>query len=435
LSRNAVLLSYFTEQPMSAYPEQEALRIQADDHHARKPGDTVLLFSNRFFDPVAGSRLYRDRLEHYRLAERVGFDAVMTNEHHTAPFSMQARCNITTSFAAAVTERVWILQLGNPLPLWDNPVQLAEETSMIDMLSGGRLISGIVRGGGTEQLANNVNPAYNRERFQEAHDLLIKAWTVPGPFRWEGVHYDLRVVNPWAVPLQKPHPRIFVPGVISRETVEFAARHAYPYVALGTTIEDTLKIWRFYDQVAAEVGYEAGPEHRGYLMRCCVAENEDDALRHARQYLWMAGEFTGVARPTWANPTGYSSWEARRSRELAGGGSLGGYRGEEDFRRHLRQGTIIAGTPDRVRDQIFEWMERTRPGTLVLWASDGRMNQEESLTSIRLMGSEVLPALRERADQLGLHSPFDINAPVSLTAGPAVGTAARSVASPVILEP
>jgi alkanesulfonate monooxygenase SsuD/methylene tetrahydromethanopterin reductase-like flavin-dependent oxidoreductase (luciferase family) len=410
-----MLLSYFTEQPMSAYPEEEALEIHPDDHPARRPGDTVLLFSNRFFDSAAGSRLYRERLEHYKLAEEVGFDAVMTNEHHTAPFCMQARCNITSAFAAAVTERVKILQLGNPLPLWDNPVQLAEETAMIDMLSGGRLVAGIVRGGGTEQLANNANPAYNRERFQEAHELLIKAWTVPGPFRWEGVHYDLRVVNPWATPLQKPHPRIFVPGVISRETVEWAARHAYPYVALGTAIEDTLKIWQLYDQVAAGAGYTAGPEHRGYLMRCCVAETEEQALKQARQYLWMAGQFTGVARPTWSNPTGYSSWESRRAQE---GGSLRSYKGEEDFRRHIERGTIIAGTPDQVVARIFEWMERTRPGTLILWGSDGRMTQAESLESIRLLGSEVLPKLRRRGEELGLKGPFTANAPVSLAAGP-----------------
>lgn len=408
-----MLVGYFTEQPMSTYDQDAALQIHPDDHPARHPGDTVLLFSNRFFDPVQGSRLYRDRLEHYRVAEEVGFDAVMTNEHHTAPFSMQARCNITSSFAAAVTSRVKILQLGNPLPLWDNPVQLAEETSMIDMLSGGRLVTGIVRGGGTEQLANNANPAFNRERFNEAHDLLIKAWTVPGPFRWEGVHYDFRVVNPWATPLQKPHPRIFVPGVISKETVEWSARHAYPYVALGTAIEDTLKIWQFYDQVAADAGYAAGPEHRGYLMRCCVAETEEKALRHGHQYLWMAGEFTGVSRPTWANPTGYSSWESRRAREAASG-SLGGYKGEEDFQRHLKSGTIIAGTPDQVVERIYEWMERTRPGILILWASDGRMTQAESLDCIRLMGAEVLPRIRERAVELGLGGPFDVNAPVSL---------------------
>src|SRR5258706_6571852 len=196
-----MLISYFTEQPMSTYPADEALKLTPDDNPECHPGDTTLLFPNRFFDWVEGSRLYRERLEHYRVAEEVGFDAVMTNEHQTAPFCMSARINIMSAFAAAVTKRVKILQLGNPLPLWDNPVQLAEETAMIDMLSGGRLIAGIVRGGGTEQLANNANPAFNRERFQEAHDLMIKAWTVPGPCRWEGVPYDFRVGNPWAVPL------------------------------------------------------------------------------------------------------------------------------------------------------------------------------------------------------------------------------------------
>ena len=62
--------------------------------------------------------------------------------------------------------------LGNPLPAWDNPVQLSEELSMIDMLSKGRLVSGFVRGGGQEQLAGGINPAFNRERFEEAHDLI-----------------------------------------------------------------------------------------------------------------------------------------------------------------------------------------------------------------------------------------------------------------------
>ena len=84
---------------------------------------------------------------------------------------------------------------------------------MIDMISKGRLVSGFVRGGGQEQLATGVNPAFNRERFEEAHDLIVKAWTQPGPFRWEGTHYQHRVVNPWAVPLQKPYPRVWIPGV------------------------------------------------------------------------------------------------------------------------------------------------------------------------------------------------------------------------------
>ena len=140
---------------------------------------------------------------------------------------------------AATTKRVKIVILGNPLPLTENPVQLAEELAMIDMISKGRLVSGFVRGGGQEQLANGVNPAFNRERFIEAHDLVQKTWTVPGPFRWEGTHYQQRVVNPWAVPLQKPYPRVWIPGVLSKETVIWTAQQRYPYIALNTSIEAT----------------------------------------------------------------------------------------------------------------------------------------------------------------------------------------------------
>ena len=226
-------LMYFSEQPMSAYPADEG----------RKYGATALMFSNKHFDPVAGSRLYNEYLDHYRLAEEVGFDGIMLNEHHNAPFCMQAKCNVFASILAATTRRVKIVLLGNPLPLADNPVRLAEELAMIDMVSCGRLVSGFVRGGGQEQLATGVNPAYNRERFEEAHDLVVKTWTQPGPFRWEGTHYQHRVVNPWAVPLQKPHPRVWIPGVLSKETIIWAAQQRYPYIALSTEIESTKKIW------------------------------------------------------------------------------------------------------------------------------------------------------------------------------------------------
>ena len=402
-----MLLTYFTEQPLSAYPEDEGLRA----------GNTALMFSNRFFDAQAASDLYQDRLKEYLRVEEVGFDAIMLNEHHNAPFCMQAKCNIWAAVLAAATERVKILLLGNPLPLTDNPVRLAEELAMIDLISRGRLIPGIVRGGGTEQLAIGVNPVYNRERFIEAHDLIIKTWTQPGPFRWEGNHYQLRVVNPWAVPLQKPHPRMFVPGIASRETVIWAAEHRYPYVCLNTTIPDTLRVWKTYDEAAARVGYTPGPEQRGYLLRVHVADTEERAIANAREFTWMQGEFTGLAHPVWSSPAGYNPPKQRQllTEFVNGRRSL---RRAVDFDQQVKDLQIIAGTPDQAVKRLRVIMEATRPGTFILWGNDGHVSHEDSMRCIELLGKEVLPAVRDIATELDLKSPFEAGTPVSLAQTP-----------------
>lgn len=396
-------LMYFTEQPMSTYPEDEG----------RKFGATALMFSNKFFDPVSGSRLYNDRLVEYKLAEAVGFDGIMLNEHHNAPFCMQAKTNIWASILAAVTERVKIVILGNPLPLAEEPLRLAEELAMIDMISKGRLVSGFVRGGGQEQLSVGANPAYNRERFEEAHDLIVQAWTEAGPTRWEGNHYHHRVVNPWAVPLQKPHPRVWIPGVASRETVIWAAEHRYPYICLNTAIDVTKKIWELYEETAQKVGYTSGPENRGYLIRCHVADTEEKALQNAKEFVWMGGEFTGLAHPVWSTPSGYGSPQHRRSFvEIATG------RRDKPvnpgFMEQVANKMIITGTPDQVIASLKTVMEGTRPGILALWGNDGKVSHEDSKRCIELLGQEVLPAVRDYAKELGLTDPFEANAPVSL---------------------
>jgi len=397
-------LMYFTEQPMKDYPAEAGLDI----------GFTSLLMSNKHFDPVIGSRLYNEFLENYVYAEEMGVDGIMLNEHHNAPFCMQAKANIFASLLAGMTKRVKIVLLGNPLPLTDNPVRLAEELAMIDMISKGRLVSGFVRGGGQEQLATNANPAFNRERFEEAHDLIVKAWTVPGPFRWEGKHYHQRVVNPWALPLQQPHPRIWIPGVISTETIVWAAKHGYPYIALNTSIEDTKKIWARYDAAAAEVGYTPGPENRGYLIRCHVGETEEKALETARQFLWMDGEFTGRLKPVWASPSGYFSPSSRETFvQFVAGQSASPTRPRKTFEQQLADLQIIAGTPDQVVASLRKIMRETRPGIMAFWGNDGRMSQADARTSIRLLGQEVMPALRETAKELDLKSPFEADMPVS----------------------
>ena len=409
-------LMYFTEQPMSAYSEQEG----------RDFGATALMFSNKHFDPVAGSRLYNQYLEEYIYAEECGVDGIMLNEHHNAPFCMQAQTNVFASILAAVTKRVKIVILGNPLPLSDNPVQLAETLGMIDMISKGRLVSGFVRGGGQEQLANGVNPAFNRERFIEAHDLVVKTWTQPGPFRFEGTHYQHRTVNPWVVPLQKPYPRVWIPGVLSKETIVWTAKQRYPYICLNTSVEATKAIWETYDAAAAEVGYTPGPENRGYLIRVHCQMDEEKALENGKQFMWMQGEFTGLAHPVWSSPSGYFSPTQRRNFVEFASGRAVSPRGAPNYREQLDNMMIIAGTPQQCIEKLRFIMRETRPGIMALWGNDGFISPKDSKECIRLLGQEVMPALRETAKELGLNDPWEANAPVHLNYSTDLKTPARA---------
>jgi alkanesulfonate monooxygenase SsuD/methylene tetrahydromethanopterin reductase-like flavin-dependent oxidoreductase (luciferase family) len=411
-------LMYFTEQPMSAYPSDIGLET----------GHTALMFSNKHFDPVAGSRLYNEYLDHYLYAEEMGIEGIMLNEHHNAPFCMQAKCNIFAAILAGATKKMKIVLLGNPLPLAENPVRLAEELAMIDMISKGRLVSGFVRGGGQEQLATGVNPAFNRERFQEAHDLIVKAWTVSGPFRFEGAHYQHRVVNPWAVPLQKPHPRIWIPGVISKETIIWAAQRGYPYIALNTPIDRTKQIWKFYDDVAIEAGYTPGPDYHGLLKQIHVAETEEKAIENARQFMWMQGEFTGLAHPVWSTPSGYGSPENRRAFVEFASGVSKNPRYRPPLEKQLEELMIIAGTPKQVIAKLRILLEETRPGILAFWGNDGTVTNEDAKTCIRLLGQEVMPAVREMAKEFDLKSPFETNQPVSIDYMPGRMQPARAAA-------
>jgi alkanesulfonate monooxygenase SsuD/methylene tetrahydromethanopterin reductase-like flavin-dependent oxidoreductase (luciferase family) len=372
---------YFSEQPYTGY--DPALQ---EEHPSLR-----LVLPNSNFDPELGSRLYNRYHEEYAVADDVGFDGIMINEHHTAPFCMQASINITGAVLAKITKNVKILMLGNPLPIIDNPLRLSEELAMIDMISGGRLISGFVRGGGVESLANNVNPVYNRERFEEAHDLIMAAWTRPGPFSWEGKHYQYRVVNPWALPLQKPHPPVMVPGTVSPETVVWAAKHRYPYVVLGSSLDQTQELIGLYRDTAREEGYEMGPEHIGYLIRTFVADTEEKAQAEGRNFFWQNGALNKQIRE-WMAPPGYASLDfagIRKTRAVSKDFDSQAYQEAQDNYQ------LVLGTPETVTEKLRYIRDHLGLGHMCLWAMDGHMTHEDTTRCIELLGREVLPALRE----------------------------------------
>src|SRR6516165_3796034 len=174
-------------------------------------------------------------------------------------------------------------------------------------------VSGFVRGTGIESWATNTNPVHNRERFEEAHDLIIKTWTTPGPFRWEGKHYHFRVVNPFERPLQQPHPPVWIPGVGSPETLEWCARHHYPYIYLETDPDVTVSMTDLYNKAAAEIGYEPGPQNFAYLWRIHVQDTDEKAAETGKGFLIGNAGVGRVPLPgDFMAPAGYNSREGSK---------------------------------------------------------------------------------------------------------------------------
>src|SRR5439155_1141433 len=136
-----------------------------------------------------------------------GFDAICINEHHAKPYGLMPSPNIIAAALTQRTRRIKIGILGNLPALHAHPVRLAEEVAMLDVMSGGRIISGFVRGVPQEYLALGVPLPEARERLQEAWDLVVKAWTTREPFAWHGKYWSYDRVSIWPRPLQPPPPR------------------------------------------------------------------------------------------------------------------------------------------------------------------------------------------------------------------------------------
>ncbi len=349
-----------------------------------------LAFPNTYFDPQKAHTLYNQYHEQYACADEVGFDGIMTNEHHSTYWNMKPSANLDAAVISKVTTRVKIAILGNIIPIND-PIRMAEELAMLDCYSGGRLISGFVRGGATETLMAGLAPTENRERFEEAHDLIIKCWTTPGPFRYEGKYYHYRMVNPWVLPMQKPHPPIWFPGGSSPESVMWAARHGYTYINLGALIDLTTELKQMYINTAQEVGFKPGPEHFGYQLRAVVADTDKKAQEIGRHFMWtQAHRMRGPREHN--DPPGYQSREASvmmRRRPVGAGGQT------MTYERLQELNTIIVGSPETVTRKLTTTLQQLSPGYLILIGSDGTIPHKDVMHSIALLGQEVIPALHE----------------------------------------
>jgi alkanesulfonate monooxygenase SsuD/methylene tetrahydromethanopterin reductase-like flavin-dependent oxidoreductase (luciferase family) len=399
-----VLIGHFTERP---YQDPNSGFFGSTGRPTQD-----LKTSNESYNPSIGAELYNRYLDEKVYGEEVGFDALMLNEHHSTAFCIGGVLNVEAAILARITKKAKIVLLGNIIPIWDDPLWLAEQLAMIDMISRGRLVTGWVRGTGRESVAHNSPPPYNWERFQEAHDFIVKTWTTPGPFRWEGKHFQYRYVNPWAVPLQKPHPQIWLPGVVSKDSLTWAAKQRIPYVMLATALEPTRQAFKLYDEVAAEEGYQAGTQNKGYLFKVHADESEELALEVGRKYVqgpsnpFLQGN-EGIVNQALLTLPGLTSRSRVLPTQAVSAAGRGGR--TQTYEAQLESYSIITGTPKTVIPKVRHVLEYLRPGQIFFWDGDGAMTHDDQMRSMRLMGQEVIPAARAIGKELGLKGSFEVD--------------------------
>jgi alkanesulfonate monooxygenase SsuD/methylene tetrahydromethanopterin reductase-like flavin-dependent oxidoreductase (luciferase family) len=347
---------------------------------------------NRLYDPKRGHRLYNEYLDELEEAERLGFDGLCVNEHHQSAYGTMPSPNLMAATLVRRTTRARIALLGNAIGLRDQPLRVAEEIAMLDVISGGRIISGFVRGIGCEHFSLGVDPTYSRERFYEAHDLILRAWTEPGPFAFEGKHFRVRYANIWPRPLQRPHPPVWVPSQGSPETITFAARHRYPFVTVFTPYANARRLLGEYREAAEREGYRATARQLGFAVPVHVARTDAVARREAKPHvLWLFRR--GLRIPTqFLAPPGYLSEDALRRFLMAGVKPPS----ELTFEELEREGYILVGSPATVRDRLKAVRRDLGVGIFIAGGRIGDMPHAPAARSMALFAREVMPHFRRR---------------------------------------
>src|ERR1700676_3565039 len=190
--------------------------------HLKAGSELPYPLSSRHFESDVAVRTYAEHLDAWEEIDRLGYDGLGFNEHHCSPYGLMNSPNLMAASAAQRTKRVKLLIYGNLLPLHE-PLRLAEELAMLDCLSNGRLISGFARGIPREYQVHNVPLSQSRARFEEAFDIITRAWTEQ-VFSYQGEFCPHKDVPLWPRPVQQPRPPIWMPIVGSKESIEFAAK-------------------------------------------------------------------------------------------------------------------------------------------------------------------------------------------------------------------
>ncbi len=364
----------------------------ADLAAIQKNGSAWVTFSNSHYDPEKGADLYHRYLDELEYAEALGFDGVCLNEHHQTAYGMMPIPGVLAGALARSLKRATLAILGRALPLLNNPLMVAEEYAMLDNLLRGRFIAGFVRGIGAEYHAMGINPAQSHARFHEAHDLIVRAWTEPGPFAFAGKHYRFDYVNSWPRPYQDPHPPIWIPSQGSADTIRWAARMRYTYCQTLSPIATVAKFFQQYREEADKSGYQATNDQLAWSNTIYVAETDAKARREAGPHLesMLNGFFKMPIEMLL--PPGYTSRDSMK--RIAAAKVTGRAFTVDEL---IDSGVVIIGGPNTVRERLAEYQELAGFNTSLTKTQFGTLPADMTRANMDAIAREVLPYFQEKA--------------------------------------
>ena len=352
---------------------------------------------NSLYDPVRGHELYNVYLDELEYAEECGFDGIGVNEHHANGYGLMPSPNLMAAALARRTSKSALVVLGNSIALYNPPLRVAEEFAMLDVISGGRLLAGFPVGTSMDtNYCYGQIPALTREKYREAHELIMRAWREDEPFTFNGRYNQLRYANCWPKPIQSPPP-IFIPGGGSLETYDFCLENDYVYCYLSFTgyIRAKQLMDGYWNRVA-EYGKDDSPYRAGFAQTIVVAETDEEAERDYREHIDYFYNRCLHVYPGFADAPGYrtiKTLKANVTSQMTAQGS--GNIASMSWQQLIDDGYIIAGSPDTVANQMKELVTSLRVGNIFCLIHVGNMPQDKCMRSTKLFAEEVIPQLRD----------------------------------------
>jgi alkanesulfonate monooxygenase SsuD/methylene tetrahydromethanopterin reductase-like flavin-dependent oxidoreductase (luciferase family) len=328
------------------------------------------------------------------LAEPLGFDSLFALEHHFTGYAMSPSPTQLLSYYAGRTRRITLGTAVIVLP-WHDPVRVAEEIALLDVLSGGRCLFGFGRGAASAEYAGFRVPMEEaRARFVEAARIVVKALTEPS-FDWDGEFFHIPRTSIRPRPISHPERRFYASSV-SPESAEIMAKLGFGLLVImqnewPKAAEDIER----YRDIATSVGHTPRPPI--ILMNISVAESRPEAQERAQTYLsrkWDSiDNHYHFSDGHLASVKGYEFYGnmAKTYSKLK----------DESYRRKATEFYVkiqVVGTPDDCLQQLAELHRLTGLDHLVTEFGYGCMPHEEAELNMRLFAERVMPVLqRDRA--------------------------------------